>query len=61
MSMEQQQKIFSMMFGTVKKTLQSDNRFVSLQSLQMLIRIIHTNMSIIDMKVRDEMYCVNTR
>lgn len=59
--MEQQQVLFSMMFGTVKKTLQSDNRFVSLQSLQMLMRIVQTNISIIDMKVKDEMNGMNCR
>lgn len=59
--MEQQQVLFSMMFGTVKKTLQSDNRFVSLQSLQMLMRIVQTNISIIDMKVKDEMHGMTCR
>lgn len=40
-----------MISGKMKKALKSDNRFVSLQSIQLLMRIVHTNIAIMDMKV----------
>ena len=51
-SLDQQQTILSMIFNILQKAIQSPNRFVSLQSIQFLMRIVQTNLSILDCKVR---------
>ena len=46
-----QRSFFSIVFPNAKAALTSPNRFVSLQSLQMLIRIIQSSMAILSSKV----------
>lgn len=50
-SLDQQQTILTMIFTILQKAIQSPNRFVSLQSIQFLMRIVQTNLSILDCKV----------
>lgn len=52
-----QRFFFSKLFPNIRAATVSPNRFVSLQTLQLLIRIIQGNMSILSSKVREGVDC----